>query len=107
MFRTLAAITLSLLVGYGVIKAVPLLLGPDIRIDAPLDGTTIEDGFMTISGTAVHTRSLTLNGAPFLIDENGRFETTLLLPKGGDILSLTATDRFGRQTNVERTVYIP
>ncbi|HWH07192.1 MAG TPA: hypothetical protein VNU47_01550 [Candidatus Paceibacterota bacterium] len=107
MFRTLAAITLTLLVGYGLIKATPLFLGPDIQIDAPLDGAAIEDGFMTISGTATHTRTLTLNGAPFLIDENGRFETTLLLPKGGAILSLTATDRFGRQTSVERTVFIP
>lgn len=107
MFKTLAAVTLVLLTVYGVIKAVPLLVGPQIKIEAPLEGASVADGFMTISGRAVHTSTLTLNGAPFLIDEKGRFSTTLLLPKGGAILSLTATDRFGRQTSVERTVYIP
>jgi len=107
MFRTLAAGTLALLVGYGVIKAAPLILGPDIRIDSPAAHQVVEDGFITISGTAVHTQEMTLNGAPFLIDEKGRFETTLLLPRGGAILTLTATDRFGRHVSVERSVYVP
>lgn len=107
MFRTLAAVTLALLAGYGVIKAVPLLIGPEIKIDSPIAYQTARDGFITISGTAIHTQELTLNGAPFLIDEKGRFETILLLPQGGAILSLTATDRFGRHTSVERNVYVP
>lgn len=107
MIRTTAAIVLSLLVVYGVIKAVPILMGPSIRIDAPVDFSTSPDGFTTLSGRAVHTQTLTLNGAPFLIDEKGRFEGTLLLPKGGAILSLVATDRFGRTTSETRTVYIP
>lgn len=107
MFRTTAAIVLSILVVYGFIKALPLILGPDIRIDAPEDQMVATDGFMTISGTATHTKELTLNGAPFLIDENGRFSTTLLLPKGGAILTLSATDRFGRRTSIERSVYVP
>lgn len=107
MVRTAAAIVLTILLGYGVIKAVPLLLGPQIKIETPSESASVPDGFMTLSGRAIHTQSLTLNGAPFLIDETGRFEETLLLPKGGAILSLVATDRFGRTTSVTRTVYIP
>jgi len=107
MFRTVAAITLALLAGYGVVKAAPLLIGPEIKIDTPLAHQSIPDGFITISGRAIHTQELTLNGAPFLIDEKGRFETTLLLPQGGAILTLTATDRFGRHVSVERGVYVP
>jgi hypothetical protein len=107
MIRTLAAITLTLLAGYGVVKAAPLLLGPSIKIDSPAMHASVSDGFMTISGRAVHTQELTLNGAPFLIDESGRFETTLLLPKGGAILTLSATDRFGRHVSAERSVFVP
>lgn len=107
MFKILAAITLVLLAGYGVIKAIPLIVGPQIEVTSPLDYQTVPDGFVTISGRAIHTSSLTLNGTPFLIDEQGHFETTLLLPSGGAILSLTATDRFGRQTSVQRNVFIP
>lgn len=107
MIRTAAAIVLSLLAVYGVVKAVPILAGPSIQVEAPADFSTSPEGFTTLSGRAVHTQTLTLNGAPFLIDETGRFEGTLLLPKGGAILSLVATDRFGRTTSVTRTVFIP
>ncbi len=107
MVRTLAAVTLTLLAGYGVIKAVPLLLGPRITIDSPINHQVSPDGFTTISGTAIHTQEMTLNGAPFLIDEKGRFQTTLVLPKGGAILTLSATDRFGRRVSVERSVFVP
>ena len=107
MFRTLAAGTLALLACYGVVKALPLLLGPDIQIDTPVAHESIPGGFITISGRAVHTQDMTLNGAPFLIDEKGRFETTLLLPQGGAILTLTATDRFGRRASAERSVFVP
>jgi len=107
MFRTAAAITLTILVGYGLVKAGPLLLGPSIQVDTPTNHQSLEDGFITISGTAVNTQDLELNGAPFLINEQGRFSTTLLLPKGGAILTLSATDRFGRRASVERSVFVP
>ncbi len=107
MIRTLAGVTLTILVIYGGIKAAPLLLGPDIRVDTPEEGQAAPDGFATISGTAVHTQELTLNGAPFLIDEKGRFATTILVPPGGAILTLSATDRFGRESSVTRTVFVP
>jgi len=107
MVRTLAAITLSLLAVYGVIKAVPILIGPRIVLDSPAPYQSVTDGFMTISGTAIHTQEMTLNGAPFLFDEKGKFATTLVLPKGGAILTLSATDRFGRRVSVERSVFVP
>lgn len=107
MFKAAAGITLALLAGYGVLKAVPILIGPEIKIDSPVAHQSATDGFITISGRAIHTQELTLNGAPFLIDEKGRFETTLLLPSGGAILTLSATDRFGRRISVERSVYVP
>ena len=105
--RAAAAITLVLLLGYGCVKAIPVLAGPDIRITSPSMHASLPDGFLTIEGRAVHTQTLTLNGAPFLIDEKGHFATTLLLPRGGAILTLTATDRFGRQVSERRTVFVP
>ncbi len=107
MIKTLAGVTLTILVAYGAIKATPILLGPDIKVDMPEEGQTAPEGFAVISGTAVHTQELTLNGAPFLIDEKGHFSTTVLVPPGGAILTLSATDRFGRESSVTRTVFVP
>lgn len=105
--KALAGIVLAILILYGGIKVWPLLSGPDLDIDSPTDYTTFQDGFIRVSGQAKHTESLILNGGPLLIDPEGRFDTTLLLPEGGAILTLTATDRFGRSTTKRRTVYVP
>jgi hypothetical protein len=107
VLRTLVLIVLILLLGYGFIKAWPLLSGPSLSISVPTNYTTSADGFITISGTANHTESVTLNGGPLLIDQQGHFEETLLLPQGGGILTVTATDRFGRSTTQRRTVFVP
>lgn len=105
MTRTLTLVILILVLGYGSLKAWPLLRGPLLELDSPLEGASAQA--MTVAGTALHTRTLFLDGSPLLIDESGRFSQTLTLPPGGAILSLTATDRFGRSETLTRTVFVP
>ncbi len=107
MFRPIVAIVLILVAGYGAVKAFPLLRGPHLSIDSPTPYTSSPDGFITVSGVAHNTEALFLDGGPLLIDPEGRFSTRLLLPSGGAILTLTASDRFGRSVSERRTVYIP
>ena len=103
--RYTAAIILALVIGYGLVKAWPLLSGPEIRFDPEVVGAA--PGVVTLSGQALHTETLTLNGGILLIDDHGRFEKTLTLPPGSAILSLTATDRFGRSVYERREVFVP
>jgi hypothetical protein len=103
--RYTAGILLIIVVGYGLIKAWPLLSGPEIRLNPEVPGHAA--GVVTISGKALHTETLLLNGGILLIDGDGRFEKTLTLPPGSAILSLTATDRFGRSVYERREVFVP
>ncbi len=105
--RILIGLALALLLIYGLVKAYPLLSGPAIHLDSPAAYATLPDGFVTVSGTALRTETLTLNSGVLLIDENGRFSTSLTLPSGDAILSLTARDRFGRAVSESRVVHIP
>ncbi len=105
--KSIAAIVLVLLSGYGLLEARHLISGPSIIIDIPSNYTTFEDGFVRVSGTAKNTENLSLNGGPLPIDETGVFEKIILYPSGSGILTLTATDRFGRQVSEERTIFIP
>lgn len=103
--RVPAAILLILILAYGAFKAWPLISGPLIRLDTPAiaaDGSEV-----MISGRAIHTETLTLDGGILLIDKAGRFSTTLTLPRGGSILTLTATDRFGRSRTEQKELIIP
>ncbi len=107
MLRIGTAIILVLLGSYGIYKAFPLIAGPEIVLTSPQEGQAFTDGFVTLSGTARHSEELSLNGAPLLIDAAGRFETILVLPRGGAILSLTATDRFGKTASARRMIFVP
>ena len=103
--RTIAAVFLFVLLGYGAVAAWPILTGPRIDIASPGDYETLPGGQVALEGRALHTETLWLNGAPLLMDESGRFSATLTLPSGGALLSLTATDRFGREITERRSVF--
>ena len=92
---------------YGLIEAWPLLRGPELSITSPAENASFADGIVTVSGNAVRTVVLTLNGASILHEENGDFSSTLTLPRGSSILTLIATDRFGRRVSATRTVFVP
>lgn len=107
MIRVAIGIALALLLIYGAVKAYPLLSGPALTIDSPTPYAAITDDLVVIEGTAKRTETLTLNGAVLLIDEHGHFSTSLTLPSGDAILSLTARDRFGRTVRETRIVHVP
>lgn len=104
MYRLVSIVLLLIVASYGLIKAAPLLQGPKIVLS---ELSTSETGLTVISGTAIHTETLSMNGGTLLIDGEGRFRTQLSLPRGGVILKLTATDRFGRSRTLEQTVVTP
>jgi hypothetical protein len=103
--RLIASLLLVILAGYGAVAAWPLLSGPTLKIVSPEEYATLPDGRFVLEGRALYTETLWLNGAPLLIDQKGHFRAPLTLPSGGAILSLTATDRFGREITERRFVY--
>lgn len=102
--RLISATLLSIVLIYGLFKAIPLIRGPYIVVS---DLSTNAEGLTTLTGTSVHTDTLSFDGGVLLIDSEGHFSTSLMFPRGGAILTLTATDRFGRSRTLERTVVTP
>ncbi|MEK7080101.1 MAG: hypothetical protein AAB883_03085 [Patescibacteria group bacterium] len=104
MSKYLIAAVLIVLGGYGFFKAFPLLSGPAISIESPAPYSAASGGDLVLTGVAKRTETLTLNDGVLLIDSGGHFSTSLTLPQGGAILSLTARDRFGRSVTKRVTV---
>ncbi len=103
----LIAAVLVILAGYGLMKAWPLLAGPSLFIVSPAENASYSDGIVTVQGRAARAAALTLNGAPVLHEEDGKFSSTLTFPRGGSILTFVATDRFGRTVTETRSVFVP
>ncbi|MFZ2167626.1 MAG: hypothetical protein WAV50_02010 [Minisyncoccia bacterium] len=107
MIRSLIAIVLTLLAGYGLIEAWPLLAGPTLTVESPRDNAPFPGGIVSIRGNASRIALLTLSGLPLVHDTNGDFETTLTFPQGTSILTFVATDRFGRRITTTRSIFVP
>ncbi|MFZ2500598.1 MAG: hypothetical protein WAW90_01260 [Minisyncoccia bacterium] len=107
MTRHLIITVLALLVGYGLIEAGPLIIGPVLSVESPKNTSSFPGGIVTISGKASNIALLTLDGATLLHNESGDFSSTLTFPRGGSILTFTATDRFGRTANETRRIFVP
>lgn len=107
MTRNFIALTLLAIIGYGLVEAWPLLAGPSLFITSPLDNATYAVGIVDVQGKTARAAALTLNGAPLLRDQNGRFSSTLTFPRGGSILTFVATDRFGRSVSATRSIFVP
>lgn len=115
--RTLTAASLLKIIGmsvgivvilsYGYFQARFLIEGPQITLESP---TTITQNtqMIQVRGTAKNITTLTLNGKTIHTDEEHVFEEILVLPESYTIMTLRATDRYGRvQTRTQELTYSP
>lgn len=107
MIRYLIGAVLVVLVGYGLVEAWPLIAGPSLSIASPAQNAPYPGGVVSIRGRAERAATILLNGAPLLHDQNGGFSSTMTFPRGGSILTFTATDRFGRTVTATRNIFVP
>ena len=107
MTNYLIGAVLLILLGYGGVEAWPLIIGPTLSISSPENFASIPGGIVSVVGTAARGAVLTLDGAPILHEEDGRFSSTLTFPRGGSILTFGATDRFGRSVATTRNIFVP
>ena len=82
--------------GYGIYKATPIILGPTAEVTSVKNGEIVSGTSIKISGNVLRAKSLYINGIPTSFSENGSFETKLAIYPGTNILIIDAVDRFGR-----------
>lgn len=105
-----ALLVIGIIVGvgwYGAFQARNLLEGPRIALHSPTE-TAHHEQMITVTGDTENIVALSLNGKSIFTDETGQFTEKLVLEQGYTIMTLTATDRYGRETRVSRPlIYTP
>ncbi|HEV8666422.1 MAG TPA: hypothetical protein VN665_01060 [Candidatus Paceibacterota bacterium] len=108
--RPLSVLLLGLLalviVGYGVFEARRIIEGPVVTIYTPLGGSATSTTGITIAGNAQNISFLTINDKPSFTDQKGNFTETLSIPPGFAVLTVAATDRFGRRTSKQVSITV-
>ena len=101
--RPLSVLLFSLLaiviLGYGAFEARRIIEGPTITIYMPKSGSATSSMGVVIAGNAQNISFLTINDKPGFTDQQGNFSETLSIPPGFAVLTVAATDRFGRRTS--------
>jgi len=87
-----------LIVVYAGYKFQDFWRGPTITVTHPQDGASFADPVVRLSGTAKRIAFLSLNGKQIYTDPSGQFEETLLLSPGHNIITISAEDKFDRET---------
>lgn len=101
------AVLLLVLVGYIAYQARFLLTGPQI-VAADTAITTVNERTVTIAGEARNIARIALNGQQIYTNPEGAFAEQVVLTEGYNLLTIAATDRYGRTSEVVREyVYKP
>jgi len=77
---------------------------PFLLVTTPLDGQQVRDGIVGVSGRTEPGASLSLNGDPISVQQDGRFASELVLDEGANNLLLEARDPAGNVSREERTL---
>lgn len=82
--------------GYGLYKALPIIIGPKVEIITPKNGEIVEGTSIEVRGNVSRAKALYINHIPTAFTETGSFVTRFALYPGSNILIVDVEDRFGR-----------
>lgn len=80
---------------YGIYASYGVIFGVKIRDINLINGATITENTIKITGNAKRAVYLSLNGREISIDKDGNFTETIALLSGYNIVELVARDKFG------------
>lgn len=100
-----ALLALACLVYLGV-KIRGIMSPPALSVEAPAENLVSRQNYVKVSGRVEKEAVLQINGQPALIDENGRFNESLDLQPGVNLIEVMAETRHGRQTKIYRHVIL-
>lgn len=80
---------------YAFFVSKDLIFGVKIRNVNLVDGATITENVIKITGNAKNAINLTLDGREISVDQQGNFDETFALLPGYNIINIKAKDKFG------------
>jgi|GEM_PF-3535067 len=95
-----------------------LMRGPEIVINSPINGSSHDESFLTISGTTQRVSKIFMNQSPITRDPSGEFRVSTLIDPGINEIIISVYDQYdtvhhesiiiyGSFPDVEYSSYIP
>ena len=84
-----------LIIIYVIWGSKDLIFGVKIKNVNLVDGATVTENIVKLTGNAKNAIYLTLDGRKISVDDQGNFNETIALFSGYNIISIKAEDKFG------------
>ena len=97
------ALFVILVFGYLFFQYRAAFLPPALSVNSPTDDSKTAQT-LVVSGTADSNATVTVNGEPASVANNGSFQKAITLFPGSSTITIKATNRFGKTSTIERTV---
>ena len=82
--------------GFVGLKLYPLVHGPQLELETLSNGDVLTQPMIRISGKALYTKDLIVNGSPLALATDGSFNENLVINPGYNFITIAAKDRFGK-----------
>ncbi len=83
-----------------------LVGSPFLQIDQPVDQLTTTTNEVEVLGKTDPEMKVSINDQEIPIDQNGKFSQTIKLSENVNNIQVTATSKSGKQTKMQRTVFL-
>ncbi len=93
------------IVGYAVFRSRDLLFGIQFTVNGLTDGMTVDSSILELKGDARHANEIRVDNQPIPLSEAGSWHDSLILMEGYNVVTIRATDKFGRTITHEYRVY--
>lgn len=93
-----------LLGGYVYSQARAMSVAPPLEVLSPADGERVENPLVVVRGKTAAGSSVTINGAPAVVGDDGIFEYQLNVPRGTTIIRIVSRRRHGNESSTARRV---
>lgn len=93
-----------LLGGYVYAQARAMSVAPPLEILSPADGEKVENPLVVVKGKTLPGSSVTVNGAPAVVGDDGWFEHRMNVPRGTTVIRVVARRRHGNESAAARRV---
>lgn len=95
-----------ILLGYIFFQNRYVFLNPPLEVVAPVENAVFDTTRVMASGRTDPNASVFVNGEAAFLDKRGSFQKYLTLFPGKETLEITAVNRFGKETKVQRHIEI-
>lgn len=76
-------------------RIIPIIRGSIVQLDSLPQNTEVSDPLISLSGKAVDTKKLTINGTDVALSPTGLFKQNILLHPGYNTITIDSSDTIG------------